>query len=152
MADDMNSFEEIFCGTWKWDRDENLVEAMRKMKYQEEELQMYCSLKPTMTIERRGDSVYMKFDMGKDMVHDCLFKFDEEFETKDHVMNPPSFHNKEVASFKDGVLTFKARTLLTGPGKVNTQSDMFVKDGELHTPMSPLGDTSYNGNRIFKRA
>merc|ERR1711860_460582 len=139
MANDMESFEKTFCGVWKWDRDENLVETMRKMKYPEVELQMSCGLKPTITIERRGDSVYMKFDMAPGMVHDCLFKFDEEFETKDHVMNPPTFHNKEVASLKDGMMTFKAKTMLTGPGKVDTHSDMFVKDGELHTTMSPLG-------------
>ncbi|XP_053402984.1 uncharacterized protein LOC128558149 [Mercenaria mercenaria] len=152
MANDMKKFEDIFVGIWKWDRDENLADAMKKMGYPEEEIKMYCSLKPTITIERRGEEVYMKFDMTKDMAHDCQFKFDEEFETKDNIMKPPTFHNKEVASFKDGVMSFKAKTMLTGPGKVDMHSDMFVKDGELHAHMGPLDDTSYYGNRIFKRA
>ena len=27
----MKAFEDDFCGVWKWDRDENLKEAMTKM-------------------------------------------------------------------------------------------------------------------------
>ena len=53
---------------------------------------MYCGMKPTIYIERRGDEAYMKFDMGSNIVHDCQFKFGVEFETKDDLHN--SFHNK----------------------------------------------------------
>lgn len=63
-------------------------------EYPEEETKMYCGMKPTMLIERRGDSVYMKFEMAPNVTYEITFKFGEHFETKDHLKDPPSFHNK----------------------------------------------------------
>ncbi|XP_053402985.1 uncharacterized protein LOC128558150 [Mercenaria mercenaria] len=113
---------------------------------------MYSSLKPTITFKREGDSAYMNFEMAPGAAHSCRFKFNEEFDSKDERMDPPAFHNKETAALReDGVMTFTAKTQITGPGKVDTYSEYFVKDDELHTPMNPLGNRSISGNRIYKK-
>lgn len=68
--------------------------------YPDEVIKKMADSKPAIVFERRGDAFYMKFDFGLGMAHDCQFKLGEEFEAKDHIMDPPLFHTKVSTQFR----------------------------------------------------
>ncbi|XP_045194377.2 uncharacterized protein LOC123549995 [Mercenaria mercenaria] len=148
----MDELEKTFCHTWLYDRDENLRKSMEDSKMPKEDIEFIMTTKPTMKIVRQGNKIFHSTELVKGAVHDVTYELGKEFEAKDTKSDPPLYHNKVLCTFENGNLTYESRSQLTGPRKIDMLTVMYIKDGELISETSPLGDRSIVGKRIYKKA
>ncbi|XP_060587985.1 fatty acid-binding protein homolog 7-like [Ruditapes philippinarum] len=148
MGSDLDKVEKLFCGKWKYDRDDNFKESLKYIGFPEMEVEFLTNAKPCLEIKRDGDHLIIDYEIMPGMVHSVRFKLGEEFVSKDMKNDPPTFDAKELVTFKDGCLDFKNWSNMGG---AYYQTVMKIENGELHGVMSKIDDNSVTGDRIYKK-